>query len=55
MGEAVHRNWLFVNSHGVAFTLDAQDATQPANVQRVDDSILATFRPADAATGCAGG
>lgn len=52
VGEGVHRNWSFVNSDGVEYSLDALDATQPQGVQALDDSILATFRPDDAAPLC---
>ena len=52
VGEGVHRNWSFVNSNGIEYSLDALDATQPQDVQAVDDSILATFRPDDATPLC---
>jgi hypothetical protein len=52
VGEGVHRNWLFVDSQGVAFTLDAQDAAQSSQVQQLDNRILATFRPDDSSSGC---
>jgi hypothetical protein len=52
VGEGVHRNWLFVNSNDVAFTLDARDATQSSQVQQQDNSVLATFRPDDSSSGC---
>jgi hypothetical protein len=53
IGEGVHRNWLFVNSQGVAFTLDAMDANQSLAVQQQHNAILATFRPDDGTTACA--
>lgn len=52
LGEGVHRNWSFVNSNGVEYSLDALDATRPQAVQALDDSVLATFRPDDARSGC---
>jgi hypothetical protein len=52
VGEGVHRNWLFVDSQGVTFTLDALDAAQSSQVQQLDNSILATFQPDDPSSGC---
>lgn len=52
LGEGVHRSWSFVNSKSVSYGLDAFDATRPQDVQALDDSILATFRPDDAGSGC---
>lgn len=52
VGEGVHRNWLFIDSHGTAYTLDAMDANQSQSVQQQHDNILATFRPDDASPGC---
>lgn len=53
VGEGVHRNWLFINSDGVEFVLDARDANQPSSVQQRYSSILATFRLDDSTPGCA--
>jgi hypothetical protein len=52
VGEGVHRNWVFIDSQGVAFTLDALDAAKSSQIQQLDDSILATFRPDDTSSGC---
>ena len=52
LGEGVHRNWLFVDSQGVTFTLDALDVAQSSQVQQLDNSILATFQPDDSSSGC---
>ena len=54
VGEGVHHNWLFINSNGVAHTLDAMDANKPQAVQQQHDAVLATFRPDDPTPGCVG-
>lgn len=54
VGEGIHRNWLFINSNGVAYTLDAMDANKPQAVQQQHDAVLATFRPDDPTAGCVG-
>jgi hypothetical protein len=50
--EGVHRNWQFINTDGISFGLDAFDLNQPQSQQTLDDAILATFRPANPASGC---
>jgi hypothetical protein len=52
VGEGVHRNWLFIDSQGVTFVLDALDALRSSPIQQLDNSILATFRPDDTSSGC---
>ena len=53
LGGGDHRNWSFVNGKGVQFVLDALDGFRPQAAQAMDDSVLATFRPDDATSGCA--
>jgi hypothetical protein len=52
LGEGVHRSWLFIDSQGVTFALDALDAMRSSPIQQLDNSILATFRPDDTSSGC---
>lgn len=52
IGEGDIRYWSFANSNSVLYDLSAFDMRWPPEVQALDDSILATFRPDNATPLC---
>ncbi|HEY7974459.1 MAG TPA: hypothetical protein VID72_03900, partial [Ktedonobacterales bacterium] len=54
VAEGVHRTWFFLNSQHDAFWFSTIDGLQPPATQAQQDTMLATFAPADATPGCPG-